>query len=59
MGKLYNGKNGEQLVNVALSRAKFKLIVVGDTQRFKGGKGVTSVSIKVAKVLGYYPVSLF
>lgn len=52
VGKLFNGKNGEQLVNVALSRAKYKLIVVGDTDRFKGGSGIPSVSTKVSKVLG-------
>lgn len=52
VGKLYNGKNGEQLVNVGLSRAKYKLIVVGDTERFKGGKGIPSVSVKVSRVLG-------
>jgi hypothetical protein len=51
VGKLFCGEDGERLINVALSRAKYKLIIVGDTMRFGGGAGIANVSDKVSKVL--------
>ena len=51
VGKLFDGVDGERLINVALSRAKHKLIIVGDTKRFGGGSGIANVSIKVSKAL--------
>lgn len=51
VGKLFKGKVGEQLVNVVLSRAKYKIIIVGDNKRFGYDTGITSVSNKVCQVL--------
>lgn len=48
-GKIYAGEQGEQLLNVAISRAKHKLIVVCDSDFLKecpGGK-VSSKSIRI------------
>ena len=52
VGKLYHHDTGAQLINVALSRAKHKLIIVGDTPRFKGGAGIANVAPSVVQVLG-------
>jgi superfamily I DNA and/or RNA helicase len=43
IGKLYNFDIGKRLVNVALSRAKHKLIVCGDLEVFTHGKGHTNI----------------
>jgi len=51
VSRLFDRSDGERLVNVALSRARNKLIVVGDTKRFNGGAGIAKVSLKVCKVL--------
>lgn len=55
VSKLFSGIDGERLVNVALSRAKHKLIIVGDTQRFEGWKGVANVTTNTSKVLSQLP----
>jgi superfamily I DNA and/or RNA helicase len=52
LGLLYQRETGERLVNVALSRAKRKLIVVGDIQNMHDGKGHTLLSTKLIKVTG-------
>lgn len=50
LGLLYQHEMGERLLNVALSRAKRKLIVVGDIQNMHDGKGHTLLSTKLVKV---------
>lgn len=52
VGRLFDYDLGEQLINVALSRAKHKLIIVGDTKRFNFGTGIPKVSNKVSRLLG-------
>lgn len=49
--RLLNEKEGERLITVALTRARHKLIVVGDTLRFNFSSGIASVSNKVCTVL--------
>ncbi len=44
IGQLYKGNTGERLVNVAISRAKQKLIVVGDPKVFTMGDDLNEVS---------------
>jgi superfamily I DNA and/or RNA helicase len=39
IGNLYHGETGDRLINVAISRAKDKLIVVGDRQAFYDAPG--------------------
>lgn len=51
VSRLLNDKEGERLINVALTRARHKLFVVGDTRRFDYTAGITSVSDKVCQVL--------
>ncbi|MCC8117603.1 MAG: AAA domain-containing protein [Bacteroidales bacterium] len=51
VSNILNQKDGERLITVALSRARHKLIVVGDTKRFRLIKGITNVSDKVCRVL--------
>jgi superfamily I DNA and/or RNA helicase len=50
IGKLYSGQEGEQLINVAISRAKHKLIIVGDVNLFTIGAGNAMVSNKVTRI---------
>ena len=45
IGKLYRFDSGKRLVNVALSRAKYKLIVCGDLEVFTNGKGYNNVDV--------------
>ena len=47
IGNLYKGINGERLVNVALSRAKHKLIIVGDPKVFSAADEHEQVSKKL------------
>lgn len=51
VSRLLNNKDGERLITVALTRARHKLIIVGDTRRFEYSLGITSVSNKVCKVI--------
>jgi superfamily I DNA and/or RNA helicase len=51
IGALYLGKTGERLVNVAVSRAKSKLIIVGNNRIFNEAKGGDTVSLKIKQVL--------
>lgn len=51
VSRLLNNKEGERLITVALTRARHKLIVVGDTLRFKYSPGIPSVSDTVCSVL--------
>ncbi|MEW5846296.1 MAG: AAA domain-containing protein [Bacteroidota bacterium] len=59
IGKLYRFETGKRLVNVALSRAKYKIIVCGDLDVFISGKGYNNVDLSVTKIftnLKYYKV---
>ena len=52
VGKIYNGKEGEQLINVAISRAKHKLIVIGDIDwfiNFAPGNGVNNKTLSILR----------
>lgn len=51
VSRILNDKEGERLITVALTRARHKLIVVGDTRRFEYSAGIASVSNKVCQVL--------
>jgi superfamily I DNA and/or RNA helicase len=51
MGLLYLGQTGERLVNVAISRAKSKLIIVGSHRIFHECKGGDLVSIKIKRII--------
>jgi len=51
IGLLYQGKTGERLINVAVSRAKHKLIIVGNVKMFLEGGGHTLESDLSKKVL--------
>ena len=48
-GKIYSGEQGEQLLNVAISRAKHKLIVVCDPDYLKTSPGgvVTDKTVSI------------
>lgn len=50
VGRLYRLDEGKRLLNVAISRTKAKLIVVGDLDVFSQGKGSNSVDFLVRKV---------
>jgi len=43
IGKLYRGDTGNRLVNVAISRAQGKLILIGDPETFLNGSGYQAV----------------
>ncbi len=52
IGRIYNGKEGEQLLNVAISRARHKLIVVGDINwfvNFAPGNSVTPNTLSILR----------
>ena len=51
MGILYKGESGERLVNVAISRAKSKLIIVGNHRIFHESKGSDLVSSKIKRIM--------
>ena len=51
IGLLYKGINGERLVNVALSRAKHKLIIVGDPKVFSMADEHEQVSKKLRSLM--------
>lgn len=51
IGSLYKERTGERLVNVAISRAKSKLIIVGQSRLFNEGKGSEIVSLKVKRIV--------
>jgi len=43
IGRLYRGDTGNRLVNVAISRAQGKLILIGDPETFLNGSGYQAV----------------
>lgn len=51
IGSLYRGNTGERLVNVAVSRAKSKLIIVGHNRIFHECTGGDLISIQIKKVM--------
>ncbi|MWW25736.1 DEAD/DEAH box helicase [Algibacter lectus] len=51
IGMLYKGIQGERLVNVALSRAKHKLIIVGDPKVFSISDDLNEVSKKLRSLM--------
>ncbi|GAL63291.1 DEAD/DEAH box helicase [Algibacter lectus] len=51
IGMLYKGIHGERLVNVALSRAKHKLIIVGDPKVFSISDDLNEVSKKLRSLM--------
>ncbi len=62
IGKLYFYETGKRLINVALSRAKHKLIIVGDLDVFTDGKGKSNIDLYVFKIfkdLKKYKVKMF
>lgn len=50
LGRLYMHETGERLVNVAISRAKSKLIIVGDIEAITKNSGSNNLRQKVFKV---------
>jgi hypothetical protein len=52
-GKIYAGEQGEQLLNVAISRARHKLIVVCDPEYLKTSPGgsISDRSISIFNTL--------
>lgn len=51
LGRLYWLNTGERLVNVAVSRAKSKLVIIGDIDAIISGKSHNNISTKVLRVL--------
>lgn len=51
VGILYKGEQGERLVNVAISRAKSKLIIVGHNRYFHECNGRDTVSHEIQKLM--------
>ncbi len=51
VGRLYCHDTGKRLVNVAISRAKSKLIVVGDIDAILNNKGSNNVEREVAEMM--------
>lgn len=51
IGNLYTGKEGERLINVAISRAIGKLIVVGDVRNLSEGDGRNLVNLSTQRLM--------
>src|SRR5690606_1595803 len=51
IGLLYRGDAGNRLTNVAISRAKGKLIIVGEDKVFRSGPGYDAVDSKSRTIL--------
>lgn len=51
IGSLYKGKEGERLINVALSRAKSKLVVVGQRRLFNEGQGRELIHPSIKRIV--------
>ncbi len=51
IGTLYKGETGDRLVNVAISRAKSKLIIVGHNRVFNEASGRDMVSLKIKRIV--------
>ncbi len=51
MGSLYKGQTGERLVNVAISRAKSRLVIVGYPRTFHESRGNDLVSINIKTLI--------
>ena len=60
IGKIYSGKGGERLLNVAVSRARHKLIVVCDPDYIKNipGNTITNNSRSLFHKLSKYEVNI-
>jgi hypothetical protein len=43
IGRLYRGETGNSLINVAISRAQGKLVLIGDPETFLNGSGYQSL----------------
>lgn len=56
IGKIYGGEEGEQLLNVAISRARHKLIVVADSSYIANipGNKITARSRKIFELINKY-----
>ena len=50
IGRLYQHNQGERLFNVALSRAKSKLIIVGDLEVFYSGQGHNNIEGTILRI---------
>ncbi|MDW5289134.1 DEAD/DEAH box helicase [Formosa sp. PL04] len=59
IGRLYKGLQGERLLNVALSRAKHKLIIVGDPKVFSISDELEQVSKKLRSFMVELRMSKF
>jgi len=60
IGRLYRFEMGKRLVNVALSRAKYKLIICGDLDVFLSGKGYNNIDLSLTNIfntLKHYQVN--
>ncbi len=59
IGKIYSGEAGERLINVAVSRAKHKLIVVCDSKYIRNipGNTITDSTRRVFQKLSQYTLS--
>ena len=55
VGRLYQGDSGCRLTNVAVSRAKGKLIIVGDPEAFVQAPGYTMVRQPTSLFARYFP----
>jgi len=51
IGILYKGECGERLVNVAVSRARSKLIIVGHNRIFHECSGGDTISPEIKKIM--------
>ncbi len=51
IGRLYKGETGDRLVNVAISRAKSKLIIIGNNRTFHECNGRDSISFAIKKIV--------
>jgi len=50
VGRLYQHNTGERLINVGLSRAKSKLIVIGDLEIFLSGTGSNNIEPSIISI---------
>lgn len=51
MGVLYKGETGERIVNVAISRAKLRIVIAGYPRVFNEAKGNDLVSMKIRTLI--------
>jgi len=55
IGRLYHGDTGNRLANVAISRARAKLVLVGDAQAFFAAPGAESVGALKGILAHHFP----